>query len=141
MHDELSYRKVTQQDWYANRLCVISAREKLMSIYSIIISSNVANFLRSFDHCVNPAKFYIILKVHKDPMMGRPIAASHSHITGPISIFVDELIKPTIQLPTVLRNSSELIQLLENTILPNSSCLLVTVDAASLYPNVDTKRL
>ena len=50
--------------------------------------------------------------------MGRPIAASHSYITRPISIFVDELIKPVIHLPTVLRDSCELIQLLESTVLP-----------------------
>ena len=92
LHDELSYRKVTQQDWCANHLCVINARERLVSIYSRLISSYVARFLRSFDHCVNSAKFYIIPKVHKDSMMGRPIAASHSYITRLISVFVDELI-------------------------------------------------
>ena len=45
LHDEFSYYKVTQQDWYANRLCVINSRERLMSIYSGFISSNVARFL------------------------------------------------------------------------------------------------
>ena len=58
------HRKVTQQDWYANHLCVINARERLVSNYSRFISSNVARFLHSFDHCVNSAKFYIIPKVH-----------------------------------------------------------------------------
>ena len=60
-------------------------------------------------------------------MLGRPIAASHSYITTPISIFVDELVKPKIRMPTVLTDSSELIRLLENTVLPNSNCFLVTV--------------
>ena len=68
------------------------------------------------------------------------MAASHSYITRPISIFVDELVKPKIRMPTVLRDSSELIQLLENTILPKSNCFLVTADVVSLYPNVDTKK-
>ena len=49
-------------------------------------------------------------------MVGRAIAASHSYITRPLSIFVDELIKPKIQMFTVLRDSSELILLLENTV-------------------------
>ena len=44
LHDELSYRKVTQQDWYANRTYVINSRERLMSIYSRFISANVARF-------------------------------------------------------------------------------------------------
>jgi len=43
-------------------------------------------------------------------------------------------------MPTVLRNSSELIQLFENTVLPKFNCFLVTADVVSLYPNVDTKK-
>ena len=140
LHDELSYHKVTQQDWYANRLNVINSREKLMTIYSRFISSSVARFLCSFDHFVSPAKFYVIPKIHKNPMVGRPIAASHSFTTRPISTFVDKLIKPKVHMPTVLRDSGELIQLLENTVLPDGDCFLVTADVASLYPNVDTKK-
>jgi len=73
-------------------------------------------------------------------MVGRPIAASHSYITRPISIFIDELSKPKIRMPTVLRDSGELIQLLENTVLPDTDCFLVTADVVSLYPNVDIKK-
>lgn len=80
-------------------------------------------------------------KIHKTPMVGRPIAASHSYITRPISISVDELVKPKIRLPTVLRDSSELIQLLEHTALPNTNSFLVTADVVSPYPNnVDIKK-
>ena len=50
------------------------------------------------------------------------------------------IVKPTTHLPTVPGDSGELIQLLENTVLPNSSCFLVTAEVASLYPNVDTKK-
>ena len=113
LHDELSYHKVTQQDWYANRLNVINSREKLMTIYRRFISPSVARFLRSFDHFVSPAKFYVIPKIHKNPI-------------------------PKVHMPTVLRDSGELIQLLENTVLPDGDCFLVTADVASLYPNVDT---
>ena len=140
LHDELSYRKVTQQDWYDKRLNVVNSREELLSIYSRFISSNVARFLRSFDHFASPAKFHIIPKNHKNPMVGRPIAASHSYITRPISIFIDELNKPKIRMPTVLRDSGELIQLLEYMVLPTTECFLVTADVVSLYPNVDTKK-
>ena len=89
---------------------------------------------------VTPAKFYVIPKIHKTPMVARPIVASHSYITRPLSIFVDELVKPEIQMPTVLRDSSEWILLLENTVLPSSNCFLVTADVVSLYPNVDIKK-
>ena len=42
-------------------------------------------------------------------------------------------------MPTVLRDSGELIQSLEKVELP-ANCLLVTADASSLYPNIDTKK-
>ena len=43
-------------------------------------------------------------------------------------------------MPSVLRDSGELIQLLENTVLPDGDFFLVTANVASLYPNVDTKK-
>ena len=44
-------------------------------------------------------------------------------------------------MPTVLRDSSELIQLLDYFLLPIKDCFLVMVDAALLYPYVDIKTL
>ena len=78
-------------------------------------------------------------KIHKNPMGGWPIAASHSYITRPLSIFVDEYVKPRLHMPTVLRDSGELIQALESIRLP-PHCFLVTADVVSLYPNVATKK-
>jgi len=140
LYDELSHGKVTLEDGYAHRGNVIKSCEQLLSTYCQFLVPNVAGFLRSYDHFVTPAKFYVIPKIHKTPMVGRPIAASHSYITGPISIFVDELVKPKIGMPTVLGYSSELIRLLENVVLPNFNCFLFTMDIVSLYPNVDIKK-
>ena len=42
-------------------------------------------------------------------------------------------------MPTVLRDSGELIQCLE-TVELLANCLLVTADVSSLYPNIDTKK-
>ena len=72
-------------------------------------------------------------------MASRPIAASHSYITRPISIYVDEIVKPNISMPTVLRDSKELIQILES-IKITPDCLLVTADVKSLYPNINIKK-
>ena len=63
---------------------------------------------------MTPAQIYVI-RVNKTPTVGRPIAASHSYITWPISIFVDELLTIKIHMPSVLGDSSELIQFVENT--------------------------
>ena len=74
-------------------IIIIKRREQLMSTYCQLIVPYVARILRSHDHFITPAKFYVIPKIHKTPMVGRPIAASHLYITKPISIFVDELLK------------------------------------------------
>ena len=142
LNDSYTYSKVTEDDWTYRRLKVIETRDKLLNSFSHFLPPNSHKFLRSIDNVsssFDPAKFYIIPKIHKSPIAGRPIAASHSYITRPISIFVDELVKPSIVMPTVLRDSGELIQCLEKVELP-ANCLLVTADVSSLYPNIDTKK-
>ena len=142
LNDTKSYTKVTADDWSFRRHKVLKVRDKLVNTYSHFLPPNSFTFLRSLDNnsrSYHPAKFYIIPKIHKSPVVGRPMAASHSYITRPISIFVDELVKPSITMPTVLRDSGELIQCLENVDLP-PDCLLVTADVSSLYPNIDTKK-
>ena len=57
----------------------ITSREKLLAMYSPFIFA-------SFDHFVSPAKFYMIPKIQKTPMVGRPIAASYLYIARLISI-------------------------------------------------------
>ena len=139
LNDTKSYSKVTLDDWTFRRH---KEREKLVQNYSHFLPSNSHKFLRSLDNnpqSLNPAKFYFIPNIHKSPIAGRPIAASHSFITRPISIFVDELVKPTISMPTVLRDCGEFIQCLGGIKLP-ADCLLVTADVSSLYPNIDTKK-
>ena len=78
---------------------------------------------------LNPAKFYIIPNIDKSHIAGSPIAASHSFITRAISISVDDVVKPSISMPTVLRDSGEL-----------QGICHVYADVSSLYPNIDTKK-
>ncbi len=139
LNDRQSYSIVSIEEWGLKHRHVIKTREKLMRIYHQFITPNAKKFLRSYDRFSFPAKFYIIPKIHKTPVVGRPIAASHSYITRPLSIFVDEFVKPCIHMPTVLRDSGELVQLLESTRLP-AHCFLVSCDVVSLYPNVNIKQ-
>lgn len=91
------------------------------SIFHHLIDDNSVKYLCSFDECsksLEPANFYIIPKIHKTPMASRPIAALLNYITRPISVFVDEFVKPVITMPTVLRDSGELVQLFESTDFP-----------------------
>ena len=139
LNDKQSYSIITYKDWILRHGQITAIRKKLMLIFSRFITANAAKFLRSSDHLLSPTKFYIISKIHKNPMVGRPIATSHSYVTRPLSIFVDEYVKPRLKMPTVLRDSGELIQALESVRLP-PHCFLVTADVISLYPNVDAKK-
>ena len=64
---------------------------------------------------MTPAQIYVI-RIKKTPTVGRPIAVSHSYITWPISIFVDELLTIKIHMPSVLGDSSELIQFVKTQV-------------------------
>ena len=139
LNDKQSYSLISYEEWILKHGQVIDTREKLMLTFSRFITSNAAKFLRSYDQLFCLAKFYIIPKIHKTSMVGRPIAASHSYITRPLSIFVGEYVKPRLKMPTVLRDTGELIETLASIRLP-PQCFLVTANVISLYPNVDTKK-
>ena len=143
LNDPNSYTVVGREDWTVRWQEVIDQRDNLISTYSNFINTNVDTYLHSFDtdpSSLNPAKFYIIPKIHKSPIASRPIAASYSYITRPISVFVDEMAKPVIRMPTVLKDSGELIQILESLELPSTEVFLVTADITALYPNIDIKK-
>jgi hypothetical protein len=82
--------------------------------------------------------FYIIPKIHKNPMSSRPISASHSFITTPLAIWLnDQLVPFADKLVTVCKSNYQLINELEQVpITPNM--LITTGDVTSLYPNIET---
>ena len=63
LYDDLSYSKVTLEEWYVYRDNVIKRREQLMLTYCQFLVPNVARFLHSYDHFVTPAKFSFIPKM------------------------------------------------------------------------------
>jgi len=66
----------------------------------------------------------------------RPIVSSCSSITENISEYVDIwLQQPMRQLPSFIRDTTDFIQLVEKTILPEE-CILATIDVSSLYTNI-----
>lgn len=95
-------------------------------------------FLRTTPATAQPGHFYLTIKVHKNPPVGRPIVPSHSWLTQPASIWLDAMLQPVVQrLPHYIRNSTALIQFLETSAIPpNQHVSLVTGDVNSLYPNI-----
>ena len=84
----------------------------------------------------NLAKFYINLKIHKTPMMGRPICSSLGTITHNASILLDKWLQPLAKKSKFyVKNSIEFIlELEEKTYLNN--CYILTADVVNLYPSI-----
>lgn len=81
--------------------------------------------------------FYIIPKVHKLPHASRPISASHSFFSSPLAHWVQyHLLQVVKNLPTVAKNSLEVIKEVKDLYIPPNS-LLVSADIVAMYPNIN----
>lgn len=83
-------------------------------------------------------EFYVLPKLHKDPVKGRPIVAGHSWCTTPLSIWCANKLKPVVDgLFTVLRDTRDLIEKLDKLELdPLKEYVMSTADVESLYTNI-----
>jgi hypothetical protein len=90
-------------------------------------------------------KFYILPKLHKEIVKGRPIVASCSWITTPISKYCNwilqiEILEKINELSSsILKNSMQLVNELEDLEI-NTSSILVTCDIESLYTNINQNK-
>lgn len=82
--------------------------------------------------------FYMLMKVHKTPLAGRPIVSSINTITYFASKFVDLKLQPIYKrIPSFLNSSQELIIQLEDTPFTNNKdCYILCADVDSLYPSI-----
>lgn len=82
------------------------------------------------------ASFYILPKVHKVPVSGRPIVGAHSCPGAFVSKWCSEMLSPLVQrLPTYVKNSGQLLNILSNRSFPQD-CIFLTFDVVSMYPNM-----
>jgi hypothetical protein len=104
-----------------------------------LIHKKVAQYIMDFTKNENwkLPKFRLIPKIHKVPMAGRPIVPSHHWLTSGLSKVLDRLLRPTLEkCQYVLKDSRELVQIIENTKF-NDEIILATSDITSLYTNID----
>ena len=98
-----------------------------------------AEFLMSKMYIYDIPHFYIIWKILKNPIVGRPIVAGYNWILTPASIFVGHYLKYFYsKFENILTDSLSLIKLLEKTKI-NKNCYLFTVDFKNLYSNISVK--
>jgi len=87
--------------------------------------------------------FYILPKVHKKTVVGRPIAAGHSWLTTPWSAILCYWLQPVLDsMPTVLKDSSTLVRILDRKQFnQQAQHTLVTADVVSLYPSLTIRQV
>ena len=89
------------------------------------------------------SRFYLTIKIHKKPLIGRPIVSSEDTVTYFISKFLDKTLQPVMKnLPTYLRNTDDLIVDIEtNTQLHNmnNQHTIYTADIKDMYPSINIK--
>ena len=86
------------------------------------------------------AKFYLLPKIHKKNIPGRPICSSINHPTSNISKFVDEHIKKYVpKTKSYVRDTQHFISRLKQLGTIPEGALLVTLDVSSLYTNIPNR--
>ena len=83
------------------------------------------------------SRFYLIPKIHKTPVLGRPIVSSINWITTNASRWVDATLQPFCRrIPGLVQNSVDVIRYLAGRTFPLRMVFL-SADVDSLYPSID----
>ncbi|XP_057307323.1 uncharacterized protein LOC130645336 [Hydractinia symbiolongicarpus] len=99
------------------------------------INKNTAKFLTPPENTRMPL-FYILPKIHKDGIPGRPIVSAVNSITENISEFLKLCLQPLLpKLKSYVKDTKHLIQRLQTIPAQNEHVLLVSADVSSLYTN------
>ena len=87
------------------------------------------------------APFYILPKLHKNPVVGRPIVSSPNTPTYHASKYLSNILKPILQhYSHISKSNNDIIKFAAtNRRLPISS-VIMTADVKSLYPSIPIRR-
>eukprot|EP00455_Lapot_gusevi_P012915 TRINITY_DN1621_c0_g1_i1.p1 TRINITY_DN1621_c0_g1~~TRINITY_DN1621_c0_g1_i1.p1 ORF type:complete len:732 (+),score=48.12 TRINITY_DN1621_c0_g1_i1:349-2544(+) len=82
-------------------------------------------------------EFYLLIKLHKQPVVGRPIVACHSWVTTAVSTYLDYIMQPFLRnIPSYIRDSRSLVQDLDSLRVPDRPFVFFALDVESLYTNI-----
>ena len=104
------------------------------------IDSNTLSLLTPVANKTRTGLFYILPKIHKPDIPGRPIVSSCNSHTERLSAFVDEALKPLRKLiKSHVRDTQDFLEKIQNVKIKEKS-LLVTLDVSALYTNIEARR-
>ena len=146
---------IVDNDWYNLEICTqlsntefytkqipncIKIKKQLLEIvqkYEQTLTRQERKFLIHRVQTFKSPRFYILPKIHKNPIKGRPIIPSHKWITSGASIWLDHHLDSILAFcPNVIKDSRTLIHILETNSF-HKECILITADVNSLYTNID----
>jgi hypothetical protein len=99
------------------------------------ITSDMATYAIPSEH--KPARFYLLPKVHKPGVPGRPVVSCCGALTENLSEIVDHIVKPYITAVTsYLKDTNDFLSKIRSldTLPPDS--MLVSLDVVNLYPSI-----
>jgi hypothetical protein len=119
----------------------LSSLADILKNKNISVTSNLAKYLLQGLHngkTKSTAKFYILPKMHKIPIVGRPIVSNINYTSYHVSKWLHQSLEPLLKnFPSYLKDSKEVILDLEELQVPGY-CILATADVTSLYPSIPT---
>lgn len=140
LNDTNTYAKVLNFDLSTIRILYESTALKLIRATKKMTLQETkflihASLQCNFDsHCL--PHLHIIPKVHKSPWVGRPIISSMKWIFRNLSIYLNQqLLLIAKKIPTIIKDSKEIILLLEGVQVTNES-FFFSLDAISMYTNI-----
>ncbi|KNZ54479.1 reverse transcriptase [Puccinia sorghi] len=125
--------------WYIDELNMAELTSELCSLLaSPIFTKQARKFILHSLRKPSIPEFYILPKVHKNPIKGRPIVPSFNWITTNLSKWLDYTLRPFLQeFPWILRDSKQLLQQLPALSLSkDDSIWLLTADVTSFYSSL-----
>lgn len=139
LDDEETYRQIGSEFnlntiFYSLEQLLLSYNGKLSKDFLYKISKSLLQLKNSKE--VRVAPFYIIPKVHKKTLSGRPIVSAPSTPTYFASKYLSNLLLPVVHLyPYICKSNDQVIQFAKNNNFPSSTVIGVA-DVVSLYPSI-----
>jgi hypothetical protein len=140
LSDESTYRRLSEQDAYAAIADVRSRIQKLLVDEQSAFSEKYLTFLQCSLDVESPfAEFYALIKIHKTTIATHPIMSQCGSILHGLGRWVDQQLQPLVrQLQCYIKSSATIKVTLEDLQLPpNRRLRLFTMDARSMYTNID----
>jgi hypothetical protein len=142
LNDQLTYAVVDHHGSFNvvafQKLRSILSKHKRLYSFKRILSPLAKSILQLENSKLlrKAGKFYILPKMHKTPIAGRPIVSCINTITYHASKYLDNLLKPLLKkIPSICSSSREIIYNLTNFKCKPESIILCA-DVKNLYPSI-----